>query len=220
MINFRNYSTMTECVIPDKVQLSNTKFGSKFYNMPHLQYTYLSNKITSVGFAYRNCNRFIGPPACGPNVTNMSSVYMDCKNLTGSPVCGYNVERIDGAYQNCSNLTGSPVCGPKVTNLYYAYDNCPNLSSGNAYFYSNNITTVFRCFGNKNTSNRLNIYLPDKSVSLNCCLENKAGYSIVGGEVKWTNDVSANGYYYNTQYNVYIYPVADVSAVRKINGDE
>jgi hypothetical protein len=44
-------------------------------------------------------------------------------------------------------------------------------------------------------------------------------YSIVGSPITWTDDFATNGCYYNTSYNIYIYPVANVEATRIANGD-
>jgi hypothetical protein len=41
---------------------------------------------------------------------------------------------------------------------------------------------------------------------------------IVGAKVTWTNDTTNNSIY-NTQYNIYIYPVENVAAAREANGD-
>ena len=43
-------------------------------------------------------------------------------------------------------------------------------------------------------------------------------YSLVGAAITWTNDV-ANNRYYNTTYNIYIYPVENIAATRVANGD-
>jgi hypothetical protein len=40
---------------------------------------------------------------------------------------------------------------------------------------------------------------------------------IMGPDIMWTNEGS---YYYNIQYNIYIYPVANVAATAIANGDE
>ena len=119
-------------------------------------------------------------------------------------------------YGNCFNLTGAPVCGGNVTNMSNAYINCVNIGA-NAYFYSSKIQNVRNCFGGKNISNMLNIYLPSNSTSLSTCLQ-VTSYSIVGQTITWTND-TANDCYYNTEYNIYMYPVDDVAAARTANGD-
>ena len=41
--------------------------------------------------------------------------------------------------------------------------------------------------------------------------------SLVGASITWTN---AGSYQYNTVYNIYIYPVANVAAAAIANGDE
>ena len=41
--------------------------------------------------------------------------------------------------------------------------------------------------------------------------------SLVGTTITWTDDTTTNGCYYNTSYNIYIYPVEDVAASRLEN---
>jgi hypothetical protein len=125
---------------------------------------------------------------------------------------------MQGAYSDCSKLTGSPVCGENVTNMADTYFNCYNLM-GNAYFYSTKITNVARCFNGRNTSNVLNIYVPINSNSLNTCLRNNS-QSLVGTDCTWADDTATNGCYYNTAYNIYLYPVENVAAARTANGDD
>jgi hypothetical protein len=44
-------------------------------------------------------------------------------------------------------------------------------------------------------------------------------FTLVGGAITWTNDTATNGCYYNTAYNIYIYPVANVAEAKIANGD-
>ena len=135
----------------------------------------------------------------------MNNTYYNCTNLTGFPTCGNNVTNMSNTYYNCYRLTGSPACGNNVTNMSYTYYNCYNLM-GNAYFYSASVTNVRNCFGNRNKSNRLNIYTINQSTTMNTLRYNNSK-SIVGTDIRWTNDISVNKCYYNTYYNIYIYPV-------------
>ena len=64
----------------------------------------------------------------------------------------------------------------------------------------------------------LNIYVPNNSTTLNTCLATSRYYSLTGTVKDWTND-SANNRYYNTQANIYIYPVANVEQAKANNGD-
>ena len=172
------------------------------------------DNVTSMYFTYNSCYNLTGSPVCGDNVTDMYCTYRNCYNLTGSPVCGNNVTNMAYAYTDCYNLTGSPVCGNNVTNMYYTYYNCRNLT-GNAYFYSSSVTNVRYCFYNKNNSIRLNLYVPSNSTT-NTTIHYNNSYSLVGTSITWTN---AGTYQYNTTYNIYIYPVANVAAAREANGD-
>ena len=120
-------------------------------------------------------------------------------------------------YYDCHNLAGSPICGKNVTSMTGTYYNCYNLS-GNGYFYSNKITNAQNCFYGRNTSNRLSLYVPANSTTLNTCLYNSTS-SMVGTNITWTDDTATNNCYYNTQYNIYIYPVENVAAARAANGE-
>ena len=178
------------------------------------------DNVTTMNCTYENCTNLTGSPVCGPNVTNMAYTYENCSSLTGSPACGNNVTNMCNTYYNCWNLTGSPVCGPNVTNMYYTYYKCANLS-GNGYFYSNRIGNMGYCFTNRNTSRRLNLYVPSTGYNsthntLNRCLYTNS-YSLVGNTITWTNSMATNGCHYNTQYNIYIYPVANVEQAYEDN---
>ena len=173
-----------------------------------------SKNVTVMSFAYNNCRNLTGSPVCGPNVTNMSSTYKNCRKITGTPVCGNNVTMINYAYENCISLIGSPVCGANVTSMINTYYNCYNLK-GNAYFYSDKIANMKSCFTNRYTNSVLKIYVNNGTTSLNTMLRNNAS-SMVGKSITWTNSGS---YYYNTQYNIYIYPVENVVNARIANGD-
>lgn len=166
---------------------------------------------------YTNCRNLTGNPVCGDKVTDMNNAYCDCYNLTGSPVCGNSVTNMNFAYYNCYNLTGGPACGLNVINMAYAYKNCRNLS-GNGYFYSPNVRYAVECFYNRNRSAALSLYVPSNSTTLTTCLINNYS-SIVGSSIAWTNAVATNGCYYNTSYNIYIYPVSNVAEARVANGD-
>ena len=198
-------------VCGDKV----TRMDNTYHNCRNLTGSPVcGNNVTDMRCTYYGCTNLTGSPVCGDKVTVMNSTYYNCRNLTGSPVCGNNVVNIKGAYYNCRNLTGSPVCGVKVTDMDGAYYNCTNLT-GNAYFYSSVVANAQNCFGNRNTSNRLNIYVPTNSLT-NTTVHYTNAYSLVGAEITWTDDGDCQ---YNTVYNIYIYPVDDVSAVRVSNGD-
>ena len=155
---------------------------------------------------YRNCHNLTGSPICGDKVTIMINTYYNCQNLTGSPVCGDKVTNMYRAYYNCRNLTGSPICGPNVTNMSQTYHNCTNLAE-NAYFYSERINDSYACFYNRNTSRILRLYVKNNSTTLTSALQTASYYSLVGSTISWTDDLATNGCYYNTKYNIYIYPI-------------
>jgi YHS domain-containing protein len=147
----------------------------------------------------------------------MYYTYRNCHNLTGNPVCGSNVTDMHDTYFSCHNLTGSPVCGNNVTNMSSTYENCYNLT-GNGYFYSSKLNDIDNCFYGRSTSNQLPLYVPSNSTTLTTCLINNTR-SMVGANITWTDDTAANGCYYNTTYNIYIYPVTNVAEARIANGD-
>ena len=195
------------------------------------------SNVTSMRYTYEACSNLTGSPVCGDKVTNMCHTYFACYNLTGAPVCGSNVTDMASAYYSCSNLTGSPVCGDRVTSMYYTYGFCSNLTGSpvcgsnvidmayayyyccnlrsNAYFYSPKVSYIQSCFGGRNTSERLNIYVVANSTT-NTTIHYNNTSSLVGANIIWTN---AGTYQYNASYNIYIYPVENVAAARAANGD-
>jgi hypothetical protein len=172
------------------------------------------NNVTNFSFTYAYCYNITGQPVCGNKVTDMCETYFGCANLTGSPICGNNVVNFSTTYYGCSNLTGVAVCGNKVTDMEFAYYRCPNIS-GNAYMYSTQVVNARHCFSQKNNARRLNIYVKSGSKT-NTVFHYTNSYSLVGSTITWTN---AGTYQYNTIYNIYIYPVANVEAARIANGD-
>jgi hypothetical protein len=151
---------------------------------------------------------------CGDNVQDMSQAYVNCNNII-TAVCGPRVYYMNATYRDCSNLK-TAICGPNVRYMRTTFGGCPNIS-GNAYFYSPNLYDVLYCFRGRNVSNMLNIYAPANSQTMTKLL-NAQSPSMVGANCSWTND-STNNRYYNTQYNIYIYPVANVEEARIANGD-
>ena len=95
------------------------------------------------------------------------------------------------------------------------YRGCINLI-GNAYFYSRIVNNSTSCFADKNNSKRLNIYVPAGSTT-NTTVHYNNTRSLIGKNITWTD---AGSYQYNTAYNIYIYPVANVAAAAIANGDE
>jgi hypothetical protein len=71
------------------------------------------------------------------------------------------------------------------------------------------------CFKGRNSSNMLNIYV-HAGTTTNTRVHYANFLSIIGSNITWTN---AENYQYNTTYNIYIYPVANVDAARIANGD-
>jgi hypothetical protein len=170
------------------------------------------DNVTTMYGAYDNCTN-LTTAVCGPNVTGMGGAYRYCYNLT-TAVCGPNVTDMSDAYRYCTNLT-TAVCGPNVTDMTRTYISCTNIS-GNFYVYSNSVWTFDTTFYNRNTSNVLNIYVHAGTRSNTYLTYYTNSHSIVGKPITWT----ASGVNrYNTAYNIYIYPVANVEATRIANGD-
>ena len=213
-----------------------TDISNMYHNCSSLiKMTECGTNVTNMSYTYANCYSLTGPAVCGPNVTNMYNTYKNCFNLTGSPVCGNNVIDMSGAYDSCwnltgqpvcgnnvtdmiqtyygcNNLTGSPICGNNVTNMLGTYYNCVNLT-GNGYFYSNSITNVSGCFGKKDNSKRLNIYVPDTNVTVNTIVNsNSSTNSITGQDITLLyTKTEYEEYYVNAAQNVYVYPVSNVA---------
>ena len=224
-INFKDDQSITSI---DYLPSSIINMSNCFNNCINLTGKILSGpNVTDMYYAYGNCFNLTGSPVCGPNVTNFSHAYHHCYNMIGDPVCGDKVTDMSWAYWACSNLTGRAVCGNNVTNMYcayegcyklsgsavigpnvtnasYAYANCYNLSS-KAIVYSNQVYDMRGCFSNRNTATRLDVYLPAEGATLQNSLYNDYR-SIVGTDIEWTNDVTTNGCYYNTAFNIYLYP--------------
>ena len=169
------------------------------------------DNVINMAGTYWDCNRLTGSPVCGPNVTDMDSTYANCRYISGEPACGPNVTNMVSTYSRCAKLTGSAICEENVINIHGAYYNCFNIAP-NAYFYSNNIQDCGSCFGNYMSSRTLNIYVPQNSTTLYTCLQTGSYHSLVGRPITWSEDIM-NQCYYNTQYNLYIYPVANVREV-------
>ena len=226
-INLSNFYS-GRSTVPENVDFSNVKvpknvksLSGLLANCNNLKTVNMNgfdfNEVDDASGIYRGCSNLVSVDFNNVNFNNIkdiSEMCYDCYNLTGSPVCGDNVTNMNDTYYNCYNLTGSPVCGPNVTNMYEAYYSCPNLY-GNSYFYSKNVSNMCNCFCGRNTSNMLNIYVYNNSTTMNTCLYTDAS-SMVGANITWVYD---NNRYYNTSYNIYIYPVEDVYNARINNGD-
>lgn len=173
------------------------------------------DNVVNMHHAFCNCYKLAMSPVCGNNVTHMADAYDNCTRLSGSPVCGRNVINMSSAYSKCSLLTGLPVCGNNVKDVSYAYSHCNSIGK-NGYFYSSVVNNARYCFGAKNNSRRLNLYVPANSTT-NTTVHYNNVYSLVGANIAWTTNSTCS---YNTKYNIYIYPVANVAAAAIANGDE
>lgn len=189
--------------------------------------------VTNFGYAYMGCSN-LTTAVCGPNVFNMYHTYGDCTNLT-TAVCGINTQYMNYTYIRCYNLK-EVAYSPKAWEMEGTYKYCTNLETACLYEQAYNVKNTFegcisltkcfvlstrlnnvhRCFADTNTSKRLDIYVTKNTTSSNKLLNTSSSYSITGSTMTWTNDVVTNGCYYNTAYNIYIYPVADVNAVMKL----
>ena len=144
------------------------------------------------------------------SITDMRESFYNCRNLTKVPMCGNNVTTMTKAYYNCINLTEAAIGGNNVSDMSQAYYNCKNIKT-NAYFFSNKVNNAQSCFALKDTSKRLNIYVPQTGYASGyntvdtCLLTNEK--SLIGSNITWTNSMATNGCYYNTAQNIYIYPV-------------
>jgi len=209
-----------------------TKMTGTYYSCKNLTTALCGNNVTDMNGTYFGCLN-ITTPVCGDNVVNMGTIYHTyqypnsyhfiynrgtyeyCTNLT-TAVCGDKVTDMKWTYVGCENLA-TAVCGPSVVNAYSTYWNATNIR-GNAYFYSPNITNAVGLFGgNRNTANRLNVYIPTNSTTLNH-FQKSDTTSIVEAIITWSNN-TANNCFYNTQYNIYIYPVENIAAAKEANGD-
>lgn len=194
-----------------------TNFSNAYYYCNNITgQPVCGDSVTNMHYAYYFCNNLTGYPVCGPNVTDFSAAYSRCYNISGPPVYGPNVTNMTSSYYQCYNLTGPAIIGDKVTEAQHAYCNCGNLSS-NAYFLSSAIPSVYNCFAEEAKKAVNTIYVPANSTTLNACLATAQTSSLTNTAITWSNQISTNGRYYNTTYNISIYPVANVKQVYKEN---
>jgi len=71
------------------------------------------------------------------------------------------------------------------------------------------VSNLTNCFYGRNNSNTLNIYVPKNSTTLNSVINTTAS-SFLGISVSWVNSMASTNCYYNSYYNIYIYPVNNV----------
>jgi hypothetical protein len=79
---------------------------------------------------------------------------------------------------------------------------------------------MISCFRGFSNDKKLSIYVHDNSKTLNTCLSSQLKNVLMSNNsTTWVNDIATNGCYYNTAMNIYIYPVANVAAIKEQNGD-
>lgn len=194
-----------------------TNFSNAYYYCNNITgQPVCGDSVTNMHYTYYFCQNLTGYPVCGPNVTDFSAAYSRCYNISGPPVYGPNVTNMTSSYYQCYNLTGPAIIGDKVTAAQHAYCNCGNLSS-NAYFLSSAIPSVYNCFAEEAKKAVNTIYVPANSTTLNACLATAQTSSLTNTAITWSNQISTNGRYYNTTYNISICPVANVKQVYKEN---
>lgn len=212
--------------------------NTAFQNCQKVKMTpFCGANVVSMDYAFWNCRNMTGSPVCGNNVVNMSRAYFNCVNITGICACGNNVTNMAYAYYrcgkvnggtvgnnvidmayvfyNCSNFSQVPIVGSNVVNMAYAYYNCFHSKTGNIYIYSPNVTNMINCIY-RASPHRINIYVPAGSTTNKTIHNaNKFDASLDGWSITWTKNSTCS---YSTIRNIYIYPVADVDAARKKNG--
>lgn len=124
----------------------------------------------------------------------MSSIFYGCTNISTpvTAIIGENIRYISEAYYGCSNMTG------------------------NFYIYSNNISSISNCFFGRSVNTRLNIFIPKNTVTYDTFSSSKS--YLFNSWSSWNNSTD-NTYWYNNDFNAYIYPVDDIAATREENGD-
>lgn len=122
MLNFRQYSNVTQVEIPEFVRIKTGSLASSFPRMTSLKHVNINSKhLNNVSYCFNNCWNLISSPMNGKSIVNMSYTYQHCHNLVGTPVCGDTVINMSRAYYCCTRLTGPAVCGNNVTNMCAAY---------------------------------------------------------------------------------------------------
>ena len=95
MLNFKQYTDMTECWIGNNVVLSTNDFSEAFQS----HYNLINLHLPSTG------------------ITNMHNMCSTCYNLK-TIACGNNVINLSNAYYYCDGLKCQPECGDNVIDMY------------------------------------------------------------------------------------------------------
>jgi hypothetical protein len=117
-------------------------------------------------------------------------------------------------------ITADHGCDPTTPSTDHSREYTPllvfskNLKS-NAYIFSKSVQNTKGCFGGRNSLKRLNLYVPDNSITRATVLS-QAINSVLGFGISYSYD-SSNNCYYNTTQNIYIYPVDNVVQTRLDN---
>ena len=213
------YTTTNTSERPSSITGAVNGYGASINGNNVKLYKYEENDIITY-MSFKNSQTITNVTSMTDSITNMGESFYNCRNLIKVPVCGNNVTTMAKAYYNCINLTDIAIGGHNVSDMSQAYYNCKNIKT-NAYFFSNKINNAQSCFASKDTSKRLNIYVPQTGYASNyntantCLLANEK--SLIGSNITWTNSIATNGCYYNTAQNIYIYPVDDVYQPYKEN---
>ena len=210
----RHLNQITHLIVPQNVHCyfsGGGAYGGFFRNDTCLEYVDISGSYQShYTNDFCNCTN-LKYVKIGPNGIYMDNAFNNCTNLT-SAVCTEETITMGSTYYNCTNLTEA-VCGSKVSNISNCYARCINIK-GDAYFYSKDIYNAYRCFYGRNTSNRLNIYIPEVGNSVTTLTDSVSTNSLTGNEISWTWNTDCC---YNTKENIYIYPVENVDETKKDN---
>ena len=215
-----NYSNFTTETINDRNYLFKNNIDEEISHIDFSDKSSLTDiniHVKDVDSLYRsfyNCNELTSVSYYGRSTTNMMEAYYNCSNIKNSPSYGPNVVDMSSAFVNCTNLTGYATVGNSAVNLYNTFYGCKNLKS-NAYIFSEHVQNAKQCFGGRNSLKRLNLYVPDNSITRATVLSQTIN-SVLGFGMSYTYD-SLNNFYYNTTQNIYVYPVDNVVQTRLDN---
>jgi hypothetical protein len=129
------------------------------------------------------------------------------------------VTNLHNTFKNCANIGGKVRVGTGVTFMNNCFANCTSENFKNIYVLSNKISGANGAFYNVANTTRHNIFIPNTGTTMTRFLYSNS-YSIAARAITWTNDMTNNGCHYNTQYNLYIYPMDYVNLCDKYFNEE
>lgn len=138
--------------------------------LPEIMWNYIRNNYeTNVCNCFYSCTNLTTSPNIPDSVIDMSGCFSYCTNLTTISNIPNSVTDMSSCFQHCNNLTTPPNIPDSVIDISNCFFYCTKLT-GNLNIYSNEITNVYKCFGNHYTNKPLNVYIHVPSNTYNTFL--------------------------------------------------